>query len=104
MYKVALNVAISYYRTTQKRSGTVPFADSHGQVAEEPYPFEDADSPQYLLQKHVAALKDLIYRNCTLANSGRKWFRFLFQRHRMDAYSPGNGVSPGDQGVPRSLA
>jgi RNA polymerase sigma factor (sigma-70 family) len=59
MYKVALNVAISYYRTTQKRSGTVPFADSHGQVAEEPYPFEDADSPQYLLQKHVAALKDL---------------------------------------------
>jgi RNA polymerase sigma-70 factor (ECF subfamily) len=56
---VALNVAISYYRNVKKSSGTILFTETHGEVADEEYGFEDVGSPQYLLQKHVAALKEL---------------------------------------------
>lgn len=59
MYKVALNVAISHYRAAKKTSGTVPFTETHGEVSGEEEPFRDTESPMYLLQKKVAALKEL---------------------------------------------
>ena len=64
MYRVALNVAISYYRQLKRDPGTVPFQPAHEEgvgVADgfDPPGFEDPDSPMLLLQKHVAALKEL---------------------------------------------
>ena len=59
MYRVALNVAISYYRQLKKGSTTIPFEETHGGVADAGYSSEDAHSPMALLQKHVAALKEL---------------------------------------------
>jgi RNA polymerase sigma-70 factor (ECF subfamily) len=59
MYRVALNVAISWYRQAKKKADTVPLADTLAETAEGIYPLEDAHSPMVLLQKHVAALKEL---------------------------------------------
>ena len=69
MYRVALNVAISWQRQTKRKAGTVPFSETLGDTdgVEYPpgsagspvYPLEDQHSPMLLLQKHVAALKDL---------------------------------------------
>ncbi|HVU96277.1 MAG TPA: sigma-70 family RNA polymerase sigma factor [Puia sp.] len=66
MYRVALNVAISWQRQAKRNSGTVPFMDMHGEMADgadgthpRQYPLEDQHSPMILLQKHVAALKEL---------------------------------------------
>ena len=56
MYRVALNVAISYYRQLKKGAGTAPYQETPEEVE---YPLEDAESPVIRLQKHVAALKDL---------------------------------------------
>lgn len=59
MYRVALNVAISWQRQAKKSSGTVPFTETHEHAAEGEFPLEDIHSPMVLLQKHVAALKEL---------------------------------------------
>ena len=59
MYRVALNVAISWQRQSKKSSGTVPFNETHELAAEGEYVQEDPHSPMVLLQKHVAALKEL---------------------------------------------
>src|SRR5258707_586762 len=59
MYRVALNVAISWYRQSKKKAGTVPLAETLVEATEDGYPLEDAHSPMVLLQKHVAALKEL---------------------------------------------
>ena len=67
MYRVALNVAISWYRQAKKKADTVPFneqpetagGNGYGETVEREYPLEDAHSPMVLLQKHVAALKEL---------------------------------------------
>jgi len=66
MYRVALNVAISWQRQEKRNSGRIPFVDGHGEMADGPdgthqdrYPLEDQHSPMILLQKHVAALKEL---------------------------------------------
>jgi RNA polymerase sigma factor (sigma-70 family) len=56
MYTVALNVAISYYRQVKRSAGTFAYRETHGDME---YPLEDADSPMFLLRKHVAALKEL---------------------------------------------
>lgn len=57
MYKVALNVAISYYRNAKKTAATVPYTEALGDM--QGSLVADADSPMWLLQKHVAALKEL---------------------------------------------
>lgn len=66
VYRVALNVAISWQRQAKKSSGTIPFTETHGEMNIGPdgthsreYPLEDQHSPMVLLQKHVAALKEL---------------------------------------------
>ncbi len=59
MYRVALNVAISFYRTGKKRSETIPIAESHLAIQDEliePFQLEEKSN---LLQRHIADLKDL---------------------------------------------
>jgi RNA polymerase sigma factor (sigma-70 family) len=58
MYRVALNVAISYYRQQKRNRGTISLPDGYA-AAPAGYDPEDADSPMMRLQQHVAALKDL---------------------------------------------
>ncbi|GGA84264.1 RNA polymerase sigma factor [Puia dinghuensis] len=57
MYKVALNVAISYYRNAKKTVTTIPFTQTLEDMQDQLV--AEADSPMWLLQKHVAALKEL---------------------------------------------
>jgi RNA polymerase sigma factor (sigma-70 family) len=69
MYRVALNVAISWQRQAKRTADTVPFSETHGEAAgggyplgdvpSSAYPLEDQHSLMVLLQKHVAALKEL---------------------------------------------
>jgi RNA polymerase sigma-70 factor (ECF subfamily) len=64
MYRVALNVAISFYRYSKKRANTIPFSDQHLEI-EDPsldHPSSDSSTSEAnfsLLQKHIYALKDL---------------------------------------------
>lgn len=68
MYRVALNVAISYYRHQKRDKTTIPlFEETYGSTAlpggtygaAAGYEPEDNESPMARLQQHVAALKDL---------------------------------------------
>jgi RNA polymerase sigma-70 factor (ECF subfamily) len=56
MYTVALNVAISFYRKAKKLRNTLPLGD-HLEIKE--LQAESANEYAYLLQKHIAALKEL---------------------------------------------
>ena len=59
MYRVALNVAISWYRRTKKTGNTLPVSENHLGI-ESPEPeIPDRRSDAALLQEQVAALPEL---------------------------------------------
>lgn len=59
MYKVALNVAISYYRGARKKGSTLPFMDTHLDIADQGLDASGTEANVNLLQRHVSALKEL---------------------------------------------
>ena len=59
MYKVALNVAISFYRYSKKRANTIPFSDKHLEIEDPSLDPSASEANSSLLQKHIYALKDL---------------------------------------------
>ncbi|RFM25748.1 RNA polymerase sigma factor [Deminuibacter soli] len=58
MYRVALNVAISYYRSTKKTRNTIPFTEMHIDLPDLPAE-ADAGGGIALLHRHIAALPEL---------------------------------------------
>lgn len=59
MYRVALNVAISFYRTGQKQKEVIPLAEGHLNIQDnllEPFHLEEKSNR---LQRHIAELKEL---------------------------------------------
>lgn len=59
MYKVALNVAISYYRRSMKTKETIPFTATHLEIEDDSFESSDATAKINLLQKHIASLREL---------------------------------------------
>ena len=59
MYRVALNVAISFYRNSKKTINTIPFRDPHLQIEDQPSESSDAEANFNLLQSHIFELKEL---------------------------------------------
>jgi RNA polymerase sigma factor (sigma-70 family) len=59
MYKVALNVAISYYRNTKKTRGTIPFTETHLEIEDQSLDSSDTEANFNLLQRHISMLKEL---------------------------------------------
>ncbi len=58
MYRVALNVAISFYRKGKKWN-TIPLAENHLHLSESPYSQTQLEEELNTLQRHVSQLKDL---------------------------------------------
>ncbi len=59
MYRVALNVAISFHRRGQKQKEVIPLAEGHLNIQDnwvEPFHLEEKSN---MLQKHIAELKEL---------------------------------------------
>jgi RNA polymerase sigma factor (sigma-70 family) len=59
MYTVALNVAISFYRSSKRTKNVITFIDGHSEMAEEQAESSNPDANSNLLQKHISALKEL---------------------------------------------
>jgi len=55
MYRVALNVAISFYRANKKFKNNIPLHGTIEEIAEHPLP----DDKSHMLQQRVAALNEL---------------------------------------------
>ncbi|HEY4832325.1 MAG TPA: sigma-70 family RNA polymerase sigma factor [Waddliaceae bacterium] len=59
MYKVALNVAISFYRNSKKTIDTVPFTDTHFEIEDHLLEASESEANFNLLQRHISTLKEL---------------------------------------------
>lgn len=66
MYRVALNVAISYYRRSKKLKETIPFTESHLDIEDHSLgsswsadDFSGSAENISMLQKHIASLQEL---------------------------------------------
>lgn len=59
MYRVALNVAISYYRKNQKRDHTMELADWHINIEDGPEEHSEKENNIRLLQQFISGMKDL---------------------------------------------
>jgi RNA polymerase sigma factor (sigma-70 family) len=59
MYKVALNVAISYYRNAKKTRATIPFTETHLEIADQSLDPSDTEANFNLLQRHISTLNEL---------------------------------------------
>jgi len=59
MYRVALNVAISYYRSSKKKEHTIPFMESHLEIEDHSPDSSGKTADIALLQKHIATLPEL---------------------------------------------
>src|ERR1700744_3582047 len=60
MYRVALNTAISHYRSAKKRPGEiVPFDEDHLEIEDPLSESSTLDENRSLLQRHIASLKEL---------------------------------------------
>jgi len=58
LYRVALNVAISYYRKAKKATTNIPLSDIHTDQLAHPDPVKDEEEKQQLLLQEIAALKE----------------------------------------------
>lgn len=58
LYRVALNVAISYYRKTKKARPSISLSDIHMDQLAHPAQGKDEEDKQQLLQQEIAALKE----------------------------------------------
>jgi len=58
LYRVALNVAISYYRKTKRTTPNIPLSDIHADQLAQPAPLKDEEEKQQLLQREIASLKE----------------------------------------------
>jgi len=58
LYRVALNVAISYYRKTKKKTPNILLSDIHTEQLAHSSPLTDEEDKQRLLQQEIAALKE----------------------------------------------
>ena len=59
MYRVALNVAISYYRNSKKTIDTIPVREPHLEIEDQPSESSQAETDYNLLQGHISTLKEL---------------------------------------------
>lgn len=59
MYRIALNVAISFYRKGKKLQSIIPLTDVHINIEDDVFNSRVADEKSMLLQKQVAELEDL---------------------------------------------
>lgn len=59
MYRVALNVAISYYRQNKKRDNTVELAEWHIDIEDGPGEHTEKENNIRLLQQFIAEMRDL---------------------------------------------
>ncbi len=59
MYRVALNVAISFYRKQQKAAPTVPLTQSHLNIEEKVTEEDEAEKKVILLQQFITEMKEL---------------------------------------------
>lgn len=57
MYRVALNVAISFYRVTRKNKGSVSYTDTYADI--EDVPEGKVDERSKMLQAEISKLKEL---------------------------------------------
>jgi RNA polymerase sigma factor (sigma-70 family) len=58
LYRVALNVAISYYRKTKRAAPNISLSDIHADQLAHPVPGKEEEDKQQLLQQEIAALKE----------------------------------------------
>ncbi|HEV7780796.1 MAG TPA: sigma-70 family RNA polymerase sigma factor [Chitinophagaceae bacterium] len=58
LYRVALNVAISYYRKTKKATTNIPLSDIHTDQLAHADPVKDEEDKQQMLVQEIAALKE----------------------------------------------
>lgn len=58
LYRVALNVAISYYRKTKKTTASIPLSDIHTNQLDHSSLLTEEEDKQQLLQREIAALKE----------------------------------------------
>ncbi len=58
MYRVALNVAISFYRKEKKWNNTFPLEENHWHVYESPDSKSQMEDEVNILQKHISQLKE----------------------------------------------
>jgi RNA polymerase sigma factor (sigma-70 family) len=58
LYRVALNVAISYYRKTKRTTPDISLSDIHTDQLAHTTPGKDEEEKQQLLQQEIAALKE----------------------------------------------
>ena len=58
MYRVALNVAISFYRKEEKWNNIIPLEENHLLLFESPYSTSQIEEDANILQKHISQLKD----------------------------------------------
>jgi RNA polymerase sigma factor (sigma-70 family) len=58
LYRVALNVAISYYRKTKKTTPNIQLSDIHTEHVAHSFTLTDKEDRQQLLHQEIAALKE----------------------------------------------
>lgn len=59
MYRVALNVAISFYRKQKQAPASVPLADNFEEIADAPEASREAEANIRMLQQFISELKEL---------------------------------------------
>ncbi|WP_212004928.1 RNA polymerase sigma factor [Chitinophaga sp. HK235] len=59
MYRVAINVAITYYRNRIKNKGTIPFEERYLEIEDTRPDTMETEAATNKLQKHIALLPDL---------------------------------------------
>lgn len=59
MYRIALNVAISFYRKQKKITPSIPISGAHLEIEEETTAANEAERKLLLLQKFIAEMKKL---------------------------------------------
>jgi len=59
MYRVALNVAISFYRKEKRSASVIPFTGVEPDIADMPDGATDTEENLHLLHKFIGGLKEL---------------------------------------------